>query len=170
MESDGIPCRHMLAYFIRLQMEDLPNKYILPRWMNFAKAMRVRDNLGSGMNEVYNSSLLERRFKLFKLASNVIDDAIVNEEATQLVEDVLRSTQKKVHAIRGVGDGGEGSAMKVPQVHDHGIKEPLPVRAKGCGRRMKGGKEKTIKKARRCHGCGLTGQSHDKRNCPSLGL
>ncbi|GAB2276607.1 hypothetical protein Dimus_011324 [Dionaea muscipula] len=54
------------------------------------------------------------------------------------------------------------------RVCDHGIKEPLPVRAKGCGKRMKGGKEKTVKKARRCHGCGLTGQSHDKRNCPAL--
>ncbi|GAB2289825.1 hypothetical protein Dimus_024130, partial [Dionaea muscipula] len=58
--------------------------------------------------------------------------------------------------------------MQVPRVHDHGIKESLLVRAKGCGKRMKGGKEKTIKKARHCHGCGLTGQSHDKRNCPAL--
>ncbi|GAB2266585.1 hypothetical protein Dimus_001579, partial [Dionaea muscipula] len=120
------------------------------------------------MDEVCNIPLLERRFKLFKHASNVIDDAIVSEEATQLMEDVLCSTQKKVLDIRGVGDVGEGSAMKVPRVHDHGIKKPLPVRAKGCGKHMKGGKEKTVKKARRCHGYGLTGQSRDKRNCPSL--
>ncbi|GAB2282956.1 hypothetical protein Dimus_017490 [Dionaea muscipula] len=146
-------------------MEDLPSEYILSRWMKSAKTMRVTDYLGSNMNEVCNISLLERRFKLFKLASNVIDDAIVSEEATQFVEDVFCSTQKKVLDIRGVG---EGSAIQVPRVHDHGIKEPLPVRAKGCGKRMKGGKEKTVKKARRCHGCGLTGQSHDKRNCPAL--
>ncbi|GAB2297937.1 hypothetical protein Dimus_032021 [Dionaea muscipula] len=87
--------------------------------------MRVRDDLGSGMNEVCHISLLERRLKLFKLASNVIDDAIVNEEATQLVEDVLCSTQKRVLDIRGVDIVGEGSAMKVSRVHDHSIKEPL---------------------------------------------
>ncbi|GAB2290936.1 hypothetical protein Dimus_038134 [Dionaea muscipula] len=167
-ECDRIPCRHMLAYFIRLQVEDLPSEYILARWMKSAKTMRVRDYLGSNINEVCNIPLLERRFKLFKLASNVIDDAVVSEEATQFVEDVFCSTQKKVLDIRGVGDVGEGSAMQVPRVHDHGIKEPLPVRAKGCGKRMKGGKKKTVKKARRCHGCGLTGQSHDKRNCPAL--
>ncbi|GAB2278431.1 hypothetical protein Dimus_013115, partial [Dionaea muscipula] len=48
------------------------------------------------------------------------------------------------------------------------LKEPLQVREKGCGKRLKGGKEKAIKKPRRCTGCGLTGQSHDKRNCPTL--
>lgn len=84
------------------------------------------------------------------------------------MEDVLCSTQKKIFDIRGVGEVGEGSAIKVPHIHDYGIKESLHVRTKGCGKRLKGGKEKTIKKARRCHGCGLTGQSHDKRNCPSL--
>ncbi|GAB2265419.1 hypothetical protein Dimus_000476 [Dionaea muscipula] len=129
--------------------------------------MRVKDVCGSSITEVSNISLLERRFKLFKLTFNVIDDAIVNEEAMQLVKDVLYSTQKKVLDIRGVCEVGEGSAMKVPCVHDHGIKEPFHIRAKGCGKRLKGGKEKTIKKARYCHGCGLTGQSYDKRNCPS---
>ncbi|GAB2271990.1 hypothetical protein Dimus_006816 [Dionaea muscipula] len=53
------------------------------------------------------ASSLERRFKLFKLASNVIDDAIVNEEATQLVEDVLRSTQKALHKVLRLNDEDE---------------------------------------------------------------
>ncbi|GAB2288467.1 hypothetical protein Dimus_022799 [Dionaea muscipula] len=65
-------------------------------------------------------------------------------------------------------DVGEESSIQVPVVHDYGVKEPLQVRAKGCGKRLKGGKEKAIKKARRCNGCGLIGQSHDKRNCPQL--
>ncbi|KAI8568306.1 hypothetical protein RHMOL_Rhmol02G0188100 [Rhododendron molle] len=43
------------------------------------------------------------------------------------------------------------------------------VRAKGCGKRLQGGKERAVnKKSRKCNGCGLTGQSHDKRNCPKL--
>lgn len=51
--------------------------------------------------------------------------------------------------------------------------EPSQVRAKGCGKRLKGGKEKALGKAknsktRRCNGCGLIGQSHDKRNCPMI--
>ncbi|GAB2266713.1 hypothetical protein Dimus_037913 [Dionaea muscipula] len=38
-ECDGISCRHMLAYFIRLQVEDFPSEYILSRWMKSTKTM-----------------------------------------------------------------------------------------------------------------------------------
>ncbi|GAB2297912.1 hypothetical protein Dimus_031997 [Dionaea muscipula] len=65
------------------------------------------------------------------------------------------------------------SVKTISSIRDHisqevTLKEPLQVRAKGCGKRLKGGKEKGIKKPRRCTGCGLSGQSHDKRNYPKL--
>lgn len=47
------------------------------------------------------------------------------------------------------------------------LKDPQPVRSKGCGKRLKGGKEKAMKKLRRCNGCGKLA-THDKRNCPVL--
>ncbi|KAF9599247.1 hypothetical protein IFM89_036545 [Coptis chinensis] len=51
--------------------------------------------------------------------------------------------------------------------------EPSQARPKGCGKRLKGDKEKALKKAqkykrRRCNGCNMVGVSHDKRNCPEL--
>ncbi|KAF7152471.1 hypothetical protein RHSIM_Rhsim01G0160300 [Rhododendron simsii] len=49
-ECARIPCRHMLAYFSRMQMEDLSNEYIL--WTKSAKAMRVRDDLRSAADAV----------------------------------------------------------------------------------------------------------------------
>lgn len=58
--------------------------------------------------------------------------------------------------------------MPISLGSQHNYKEPLAVRHKGCGKRLKGGKEKALKKPRRCTGCGLVGQSHDKRNCPKL--
>ncbi|GAB2302802.1 hypothetical protein Dimus_036796 [Dionaea muscipula] len=70
--------------------------------------------------------------------------------------------------MRAVIGDGDGSSVQVSSIRAHSFKEPLQVRAKGCGKRLKGGKEKATKKARRCNGCGLTGQSHDKRNCPVL--
>ncbi|KAM7497070.1 hypothetical protein LguiA_021484 [Lonicera macranthoides] len=56
---------------------------------------------------------------------------------------------------------------------ENNYNEPDLVRAKGCGKRLKGGKEKALtraknKKVRRCHGCDKVGQAHDKRNCPAL--
>ncbi|KAG6414010.1 hypothetical protein SASPL_126726 [Salvia splendens] len=38
----------------------------------------------------------------------------------------------------------------------------------GCGKRMLSSKEKSTIKPRACHGCGLRGVSHDKRNYPDL--
>ncbi|GAB2269338.1 hypothetical protein Dimus_004258 [Dionaea muscipula] len=136
--------------------------------MKSARAVRVRDDMGASMNEAGNISFLERRLKLFQLASSIIDEAIVNEAATQVAENDFYLTQKKILDMKPSRDVGEESSIQVPVVHDYGVKEPLQVRAKGCGKRLKGGKEKAIKKARRCNGCGLIGQSHDKRNCPQL--
>ncbi|XP_058184018.1 protein FAR1-RELATED SEQUENCE 5-like [Rhododendron vialii] len=168
-ECDGIPCRHMLVYFTRMmQIVDLPNQYILRRWTKLAKAVRVIDDLGGAVQEICYTSLLVRRNSLFQLASNVIDDAVLTEDGTELLREALESTQKKLPVMNLGSEDGEGSAIQVHIPLDHSFKEPLQVRAKGCRKRLKRGKEKAAKKGRRCNGCGLTGQSHDKRNCPKL--
>ncbi|GAB2297843.1 hypothetical protein Dimus_031929, partial [Dionaea muscipula] len=151
-------------------MEDLPIEYILHRWTKSAKVMRVKGGLGVSRNEV---SLLERRFKLFKLASTVIDEAICIEDATSYVEEVLSRTQTNLLQMRAASDDRDRSGKTLSSVRDHisqevTLKELLQVRAKGCGKRLKGGKKKAIKKPRCCTGCGLSGQSHDKWNCPKL--
>ncbi|KAF7151279.1 hypothetical protein RHSIM_Rhsim02G0126800 [Rhododendron simsii] len=152
----------------RMQIEDLPNEYILRRWTKSAKAMRVRDDLGPGMKEICDKSLLERRNRLFKLASTLIDEAMITEDGTEFVEEHLSLGHKNLCDMKKLSQDGERSAIQVPIIRDLGLKEPLQVRAKGCGKRLKGGKEKVAKKAKHCHGCGLTGQSHDKKNCPKL--
>ncbi|KAF7142977.1 hypothetical protein RHSIM_Rhsim05G0122000 [Rhododendron simsii] len=167
-ECAGIPCRHMLSYFSRMQVDDLPNEYILWRWTKSAKAMRVIDDLGSGMKEICDKSLLAQRNRLFKLASTLVEEAMITEDGTKFVDELLSSGIKKLCDMKKVSQDGQGSAIQVPIIRDHRLKDPLQVRAKGCGKRLKGGKEKAAKKARRCNGCGLTGQSHDKRNCPKL--
>ncbi|GAB2275752.1 hypothetical protein Dimus_010502 [Dionaea muscipula] len=151
-------------------MEDLPDEYILHRWTKSAKAIRVKDRLGACTTEV---SLLERRSKLFNLASRVIDEVVCTEDRTSYVEEVLSKTETSLLHMRAASDDGDRSVKTPSSVRDHtsqevSLKEPLQVRAKGCGKRLKGGKEKGIKKPRRCTGCGLSGQSHDKRNCPKL--
>ncbi|KAF7124065.1 hypothetical protein RHSIM_Rhsim12G0117700 [Rhododendron simsii] len=99
-ECAEIPCRHILAYFSRMQIDDLPNEYILRRWTKSAKAMR----------------------------------AMVTEDGTEFVEELLSSGHKKLCDMKKVCQDGEGSVIKVPIIRDHGFKEPLQVRAKGCGK------------------------------------
>ncbi|KAI8568290.1 hypothetical protein RHMOL_Rhmol02G0186700 [Rhododendron molle] len=170
-ECEGIPCRHMLAYFFRMGIRELPTEYICTRWTKTAKASRVMDDLRNGANEICGTSLLMRRQGLFQLASNVIDDAILDEEGTKVLQEGLEALQKQIAAMRISRQDGGPSATDVPISlgSQHRFKEPEQIRAKGCGKRLQGGKERAVnKKSRKCNGCGLTGQSHDKRNCPKL--
>ncbi|KAF7126402.1 hypothetical protein RHSIM_Rhsim11G0078300 [Rhododendron simsii] len=98
------------------------------------------------------------------------DDAVLTENGSELLEEALCSVRDKLCAMNLGRKGGNLSAnvSHVPIPREHIFKESLQVRAKGYGQRLKRGKEKAVKKSRRCNGCGLTGQSHDKRNCPKL--
>ncbi|KAL9441421.1 hypothetical protein AB3S75_019998 [Citrus x aurantiifolia] len=172
-ESEGITCTHMLALFKKLQTSFMPNIYILKRWTKAAKLEKVINGDGVEINDCSDKSILLRRTKLFHLASNVIDKAVLSEAASKLVIENLEDAQEKVKLVmkscRSEGVLEKNSGMQQPHFN-----EPLQVMAKGCGKRLKGGKEKAKEKAkrkdkgRRCNGCGLVGQSHDKRNCPLL--
>ncbi|XP_015389958.1 protein FAR1-RELATED SEQUENCE 5-like [Citrus sinensis] len=172
-ESEGIPCTHMLALFKKLQISFMPNIYTLKRWTKATKLERVIDGDGVEINDCSDKSILLRRTKLFQLASNVIDKAVLSEATSKLVienlEDALEKVKLVMKSCRSEGVLEKNSGLQQPHFN-----EPLQVRAKGCGKRLKGGKEKTKEKVkgeykgRRCNGCGLVGQSRDKRNCPLL--
>ncbi|KAI8538412.1 hypothetical protein RHMOL_Rhmol09G0101000 [Rhododendron molle] len=136
------------------KIRELPRTYILQRWTNITKAGKVFDDLGTPYCEL----------------PIVIDDAVLDEEGTEIMREAMAYGQKKIALMRGSRQHGSKSSIQLPVSlgSQHGLKEPLKVRAKGCGKRLKGGKEKAVKKSRKCHGCGLLGQSHDKRNCPKL--
>ncbi|KAF7151437.1 hypothetical protein RHSIM_Rhsim02G0184800 [Rhododendron simsii] len=89
-EFDGCPCRHMLAYLFTMQIRKLPSKYILQRWTKTAKLGRVMDDLGSNVREICGSSIFVRRQGLFQLACTVIDDAILDDEGTEVVQEDVR--------------------------------------------------------------------------------
>ncbi|KAF7132799.1 hypothetical protein RHSIM_Rhsim09G0077400 [Rhododendron simsii] len=154
-EFDGCPCWHMLAYLFIMQIRELPSKYILQRWTKTAKSGKVMDDLGSNVREICGSSIFVRRQGLFQLASTVIDDAVLDEEGTKVVREALLSSQKKIALMMSSRQDGSTSSIQMPISlgSQHGLKEPLKVVAKGCGKRLKGEKEKAIKKSRKCHGC-----------------
>ncbi|XP_058216661.1 protein FAR1-RELATED SEQUENCE 5-like [Rhododendron vialii] len=126
-EFDGIPCRHLLAYLFRMQIRELPSEYILHRWTKTAKAGRVMDDLGSGVKEICNSSFLVRRQGLFQLACTVIDDAVLDEEESEVVRDALKSSQMKIALMRSSRQDGSTNCIQVPPSlgSQHSLKEPL---------------------------------------------
>ncbi|KAK9905242.1 hypothetical protein M0R45_000354 [Rubus argutus] len=176
-ESAGIPCRHILGYLLKVQEVDyLPEQYILKRWTKVAKSMTIKDL--DGMKITDTNALVVKRSTLFHHASLVIDKVLTSpDEASTIFIEALNNVLKKLKEMHV--DNGESASVskKLPSdVVQHRYNEPNQVRAKGCGKRLKKGKEKEKKKStsastidiRKCHGCGLYGQLHDKQNCPAL--
>ncbi|XP_058211702.1 uncharacterized protein LOC131323879 [Rhododendron vialii] len=153
-----------------MQILDLSHELILARWTKSAKIKTVVNDVGGSVQQICDTSMFERRNKLFKLASSIIDDAILTEDGSELLEDALCSVRNKLCAMNLGSEGGKlsASATQVSIPREHMFKEPLQVRANSCGKRLKGGKEKAVKKSRRCNSCGLIEQSNNKRNCLKL--
>ncbi|KAF7135816.1 hypothetical protein RHSIM_Rhsim08G0120600 [Rhododendron simsii] len=131
---DGIPCRHMLAYFNRMQIMELPTKYILWRWTKSAKANKVMDDLGSVGKEIYDHSVLVRQQGLFQLTCNVIDDDVLDEEGTEVVSKHLLLAKDEFAVLRSSHEPRPASSieMRISHRNQHSFKEPFQARAKGC--------------------------------------
>lgn len=172
-ESEGLPCRHVLSYLIKIQdIDELPIQYILKRWTKSARHGTVFDSHGIEIHD--NKALLERRTKLLQHATGAIDKAMVSDMASQLFMESIDNFFENIKTLAGNESGQNAIVLEAKSGSiQHTFNEPNQVRAKGCGRRLKKGKEKKKVKVkdnqgRQCHGCGLFGQSHDKRNCPTL--
>nr|XP_048326740.1 protein FAR1-RELATED SEQUENCE 5-like [Ziziphus jujuba var. spinosa] len=119
---------------------------------------------------LFGSIPLPNQYIMKRWTREVIDKAIIYEEASVIVNDGLQSLLGKIEFIvRNMKSGG--ISEKGSTAHDYeALKDPSAVRAKGCRQRLKRGKEKATNSAkyrgRRCNGCGKIVQSHDKRNCP----
>lgn len=146
-ESEGIQCTNMLALFKKLQIHFMPDIYIQKRWTKAAKLERVMDEDGVEINDCSHKFILLRQTKLFRLAPNVIDKAVLSEATSKIVveslEDALEKVQSTMESCKNERVSEKNSGVQ--QLH---FNEPLQVGAKGCGRRLKGGKEKGKEKTK----------------------
>ncbi|XP_074585556.1 protein FAR1-RELATED SEQUENCE 5-like [Curcuma longa] len=167
-EFDGIPCRHMLAYFRINQVFHLSDKYILKRWTQDAKVGVIYDLEAPNYSDDPERYLMLRHSKLSYKASLLIDDASLTDEGTNFLDEQFDCIYKKIQAINISKKGNDGSQRNKSTQGTPVIIDPSLVRTKGCGKRLKSAKEQSTSKSRLCHGCGHRGVSHDKRNCPLL--
>ncbi|XP_004300980.1 PREDICTED: protein FAR1-RELATED SEQUENCE 5-like [Fragaria vesca subsp. vesca] len=192
-EFEGILCRHILAYMKWKQIEYLPDQYILKRWTRTTSSDLVVEEHGKYICDFGDDSLLMRQTILSKVVAELIDGALVSKEACKLLEENFESMRKKIKFVVdsstnvrgseenvtvdscGGCDGnvitntakGHETDQNVVHCHPQQLNDPLPVRAKGCGKRLKGGKEKAMaKKGRQCSICKQVG--HNKQKCPTL--
>ncbi|KAF7149731.1 hypothetical protein RHSIM_Rhsim02G0101100 [Rhododendron simsii] len=86
-----------------------------------------------------------RKVSIDKLSNHVTCNY---EEGTEVVSKHLSLAKKEITFMRSACNDGSTSQTQVPVSlrSQYCFKEQLKVRAKGCGKRLKGGKEKTVKK------------------------
>ncbi|XP_024186346.1 protein FAR1-RELATED SEQUENCE 9-like [Rosa chinensis] len=147
--------RYIWAFLIFIQLVDrLPDQYILKRWMKSRKAETVLDDVGVEITD--NRDLLARRSRLCQYAIDVIDKNMGSEEASGLFLDSLKSVPEKYNSMMADGETVKSAIVPVEQKSlssQHIYNEPTQVRAKGCGKRLKAGKEKgRLKAAKKANG------------------
>ncbi|KAL2539729.1 Protein FAR1-RELATED SEQUENCE 5 [Abeliophyllum distichum] len=99
--------------------------------------------------------------------SDLVDEGSLTDARSSFLLSEFQSLRIRV---KDIDTGGEVSmsrnrnkSVEETQV----VCNPNPVRAKGCGKRLKSGKEKALSQSnRQCRACGTSG--HDRRTCPTL--
>ncbi|XP_048324156.1 protein FAR1-RELATED SEQUENCE 9-like [Ziziphus jujuba] len=97
-ESEGLLCGHILAFLRLFGNIPLPNQYIMKRWTTGAKCQIITDKQVVEISG-QRSSMLTWRAKLFQLTLEVIDKAIIYEEASVIMNDGLQSLLGKIESI-----------------------------------------------------------------------
>ncbi|XP_020415517.1 protein FAR1-RELATED SEQUENCE 5-like [Prunus persica] len=157
-----IICKHILALFRRDQIEYMPDKYILKRWKKTAKSGLVSDTNGNEIKDCTDPGLLIKRCTMSRLASDVVEDALMSEEGCELLSETLKSLQVKLKLLK---DGPSNNEVGGSSSQTQYMKDPKRVRCKGRSKGVTGAKEKAMKRGiRHCRECGHIG--HDRRQCP----
>jgi hypothetical protein len=152
-ESFGIPCRHILSYLIKYHnFVKLPEQYILKRWTKNAKVGTVIDDGGLIIND--NKEYILERSVLVKSCIDLIDKALNSNETKTIFKEGLETIREKIEQATNAEektDSLDGVSKSIYDLscHEHVYNEPDKVRAKGCGKRLKGGKKKAMMKAKK---------------------
>ncbi|KAL2499865.1 Protein FAR1-RELATED SEQUENCE [Abeliophyllum distichum] len=165
-EFNGYPCRHMISYLRKKQVLLLSDKYILRRWTKNAKLGYPNDlTAGLSTDDSSSTSLMARHGLLSHKVSLIVDDAALTDERSEFLITEFESLHLRMKEIAPPGNIGSTRYKSITRPNSVTIQDPSAVRAKGCGKRLKSGKEKSISKQnRQCRICGQHG--HDKRTCP----
>jgi hypothetical protein len=158
MESFGLPCEHIIALLVFLDIAELPYTLVVARWTKNAKEAicstnkNLPKNWDSHKSSRY-SALMFRYMRLSKLVSESGDD--FNSHMEQAAADI-----HKMETKRGLNDGG--GATNSGQTDHEILRDPAPVRSKGCAGVSLSSTQKKRKK-KQCTACKKTG--HNKQTC-----
>ncbi|KAG5534066.1 hypothetical protein RHGRI_022264 [Rhododendron griersonianum] len=181
-EFVGILCTHILKVFVRLDIDAIPDHFILPRWRQKANKFRIIDSKELVHDDGKEESEALRLGHMCQESTKLACLAAPSNEAYAIYIEAMNDLSKKLLKVTSY----------VPPInvcyekHDLHSTEPSQVllsdpnisQTKGRKKdvkkkdaiihsgRLKSGIELALnKKKRKCHLCNKLG--HDKRTCPS---
>lgn len=173
-DSEGIPCRHILSVLKGKGFSKIPSHYIVNRWTKLATSRPVFDCDGnvleacskSESEKILISKAWAQMFKCMHMAGTNKEKLLLVYKEGCSIESKLSNMRSDVTSTPSDVEAFIG--LNVPKkIH---VLPPEPSNTKGCGKRIKGGKEKAIdqqqKRTRLCKTCKRFA-SHDSRNCPT---
>ncbi|XP_058786646.1 protein FAR1-RELATED SEQUENCE 5-like [Vicia villosa] len=144
MESIGIPCEHIVAVMVYLNIVEFPENLVLNRWSLYAKES-ISGSYEDG-SHYWDSHLVARHATLVNLSKEVADCHIWMLKSKYNNEDVPDNIHVEEELVN--------------------ILNPSFSRSKGCGPGTVG----TSERRRRTQTCGICGAAgHNRRCCPTLG-
>ncbi|KAL2511988.1 Protein FAR1-RELATED SEQUENCE [Abeliophyllum distichum] len=152
--------RHMISYLRKKQVLLLPDNYILRRWTKNAN-LGYADDLTAVLStdDSSSTSLMGRHGLLSHKASLIVDDASLTDERSTFLMGEFESLHIRVKEITDGGNIGSTRYKSITRPDSVTIQNPNAVKAKGCGKRLKSAKEKSISKQNRQ--CGFCGSNTD---------
>ncbi|KAG5528292.1 hypothetical protein RHGRI_029085 [Rhododendron griersonianum] len=182
-EFVGILCPHILKVFVRLDIDEIPEHFILPRWRQKANKFRIIDSQGLVHDDGKEESEALRLSHMCQEATKLACLAAPSNEAYTIfikgMNDVFEKIQEvsKVSPIEICANKDNEKSIE-PSPSQILLLDPNISQCKGRKKdvkgkaattqseRLKSGIEMSLnKKKRKCHMCFQFG--HDKRTCPS---
>ncbi|KAL2531252.1 Protein FAR1-RELATED SEQUENCE 5 [Abeliophyllum distichum] len=143
---------HSFLFLKKKQVLLLPDKYILRRWTKNAKFVAVEypsASISDGGS--CSSSLFSRYGMLAHKSSLLVDDASLTDARTSLLMEEFATLHLRIKAIDDGGNIGLSRNRNKNTEERITIHDPSFVRAKGCRKRLKSSKDKSMaKNIRRC--------------------
>ncbi|XLU94867.1 hypothetical protein S245_009219 [Arachis hypogaea] len=160
MESFGLPCVHILAVLVRLDVASLPKSLVLQRWSKTAKVHVMEPSIvdeGGDAIALYKSrvGVFLHHCKRFAAVASMRD-----EDFKVYLEKVVGDTVV-LELKNGVGRSAVAGTDNLEQ---DVVRDPVGVRTKGTGRGHEPLGSRGIKR-RKCSTCGELG--HRRTRCPN---
>ncbi|BBG94756.1 hypothetical protein Prudu_003115 [Prunus dulcis] len=128
--------------FLPLECQAAKERKVLMRWKKTAKSGLVSDANGNETKNSADPGLLIKWSTMSRLASDVVEDALMSEEGCELLSETLKSLQVKLKLLK---DGPSNNEVGGSSSQTQYMKDPKRVRCKGRPKRVTRAKEKAMK-------------------------